>query len=131
VLQRKNQVLLSFLKIRAVVNGREIYPLADSKPVVIPVQENNPRIVITDGYHITKPLKLVYNDLHIYCFNVVCAISDWQLYTGMALLAVLYLSGFYTGILLMKVLSFLPIVYLLLFYYLNRREFIRLVPVTN
>jgi hypothetical protein len=124
-------VLLSFLKIRAVVNGKEIYTLPDSKPVVIPVSENNPRIVVTDGYHFTTPLKLVYNDLHVYCFNVGCAISDKQLLVGFILLAVLYLSGLYTGLLILKVFSFLPIIYLLLFYYLNRREFIRLTPVIN
>lgn len=131
MLQRKNQVLLSFLKLKAVVNGREIYALADSKPVVIRVQENNPRIVITDGYHITKPLKLVYNDLHIYCFKVVCAISDWQLYSGLAILIIAYLLGFYTDILELKLISFLPVIYLLLFYYFNRRQFIRLIPVVN
>lgn len=131
MLQRKNQVLLSFLKIRAVVNGREIYPLQNTKPVVIPVAENNPRIVITDGYHITKPLKLVYKDLHTYCFKVGCAVSDWQLGAGFTLLTGLYLGGFFTGLLVMKVLSFIPLVYLLLFYYLNRKDFIRLEPVLN
>lgn len=131
VLQRKNQVLLSFLKIRAVINGKEIYTLPDSKPVVITVQANNPRIVITDGYHITKPLKLVYKDLHTYCFRVVCAINDVQLIIGFAVLVILYLSGFYTGVLALKVFSFFPVVYLLMFYYMNRKEFIRLVPVTN
>jgi len=124
-------VLLSFLKIRAIVNGREIYPLADTKPVVIPVMENNPRIVITDGYHITKPLKLVYNDIPAYCFKVVCAITDRQLLLGFMVLAILYLSGLYTGLLVLKFFSFLPLVYLLLFYYLNRKEFIRLIPVMN
>lgn len=126
VLQRKNQVLLSFLKLRAVVNGREIYPLPNSKPVLIQVEENNPRIVITDGYHITKPLKLVYKELHTCFFKVGCAISDWQLAAGFTVLAGLYLGGFFTGLLVMKVLSFFPLIYLLLFYYLNRRDFIRL-----
>jgi hypothetical protein len=130
-LQRKNQVLLSFLKIRAVVNGKEIYPLLNTKPVVIPVDENNPRLVVTDGYHITKPLKLVYNDLHIYCFKVVCAISDLQLYIGFGVLAALYLAGMFTNLAPLKVFSFLPVIYLLAFYYLNRKEFIRLVPVLN
>ena len=124
-------MLLSFLKIRAIVNGKEIYPLLNTKPVVIPVQENNPKIVVTDGYHFTTPLKLVYNDLHTYCFRVVCAISDRQLLAGFIVLAAFYLSGFYTGALILKVFSFLPILYLLLFYYLNRKEFIRLTPVLN
>jgi hypothetical protein len=124
-------VLLSFLKLRVIVNGKEIYPLPDSKPVVIKVSENNPRIVVTDGYHFTKPLKLIYNDMHTYCFHVVCAISDRQLLAGFFILAVSYLSGLYTGLLLLKVISFLPIIYLLMFYYLNRQEFIRLMPVLN
>ena len=124
-------MLLSFLNIRAIVNGNEIYPLLNTKPVVIPVMENNPRIVITDGYHITRPLKLVYKDIPAYCFNVVCVVSDKQLLLGSIVLAGLYLSGLYTGILILKIFSFLPLVYLLLFYYLNREEFIRLVPVLN
>ncbi|HQW44097.1 MAG: hypothetical protein IPF69_09985 [Chitinophagaceae bacterium] len=124
-------MLLSFLKIRAIVNGREIYPLLNTRPVVIPVLENNPRIVITDGYHITPPLKLVYKEMHTYCFNVVCAISDRQLLTGAIILSLLYISGLYTGFLVFKVFSFMPLIYLLFFYYLNRKEFIKLVPVLN
>ena len=131
MIQRKNQALLSFLKIRAVVNGREIYPLPDSKPVVIPVVANNPKLVITDGYHISKPLKLVYKDLNTYCFKVVCAISDGQLLGGFIGVAFMYLAGFYTSLLVLKVLSFLPLIYLLMFYYLNRKDFFRLIPVVN
>jgi hypothetical protein len=131
VLQRKNQVLLSFLKVRAVVNGKEIFPLPDTKPVVIAVQANNPKLVITDGYHISRPLKMVYNDLHTYCFKVSCAVTDAHLIGGFIGLAGLYLSGFYTGLLILKILSFLPLVYLLLFYYLNRKDFFKLQPVLN
>ena len=124
-------MLLSFLKIRAIVNGKEIYPLLNTKPVVIPVAENNPRIVVTDGYHITTPLKLVYNELHIYCFKVSCAISDRQLLVGFLVLSILYLTGMFTGIAPFKVFSFLPLLYLVMFYFLNRREFLRLVPVLD
>lgn len=123
--------MLSFLKIRAIVNGKQIYPLINTKPVVISVYENNPKVVITDGYHITRPLKLVYNELPVYCFNVVCSIDDWQLAIVFVLWAGLYLGGFLSGLLILKVLSFLPVLYLVLFYYLNRKEFIRLVPVLN
>lgn len=98
--------MLSFLNIRAVVNGRLIYPLLSTKPVVIPLLENNARIVITDGYHITIPLKLVYKDLNVYCFRVACAISDRHLWFTLLLLAVLYLAGLFTGMLLLKVASF-------------------------
>lgn len=124
-------MLLSFLRIRAVVNGKQIYPLPDSKPVVVTVADNNPRLVITDGYHISKPLKLLFKEGDTCCFKVECAINDRQLYIGMVLLAFLYLSGFFTGFLLLKVLSFFPLLYLLMFYYLNRKDFFRLIPVLN
>ncbi|HUR65044.1 MAG TPA: hypothetical protein VMZ03_01735 [Chitinophagaceae bacterium] len=130
-MQRKNQVLLSFLKIRAVVNGREIYPLQNTKPIVIGVAENNPRIVITDGYHITKPVKLVFREMHTYCFKVGCAITDLQLAVGSLLLAGLYLGGLYSGLLIMKVFTFFPLLYLLMFYYMNRKDFIKLIPVLD
>jgi hypothetical protein len=131
ILQRRNQVLLSFLRIRAVVNGKQIFPLENTRPVVISVPENNPRIVITDGYHITKPLKLVYRDSNACCFKVSCAISDRQMAIGFVLLAVFYLGGLYTGLLILKIFSFIPLVCLLLFYYLNRRDFLKLVPVQD
>ncbi|HYM92828.1 MAG TPA: hypothetical protein VET23_01720 [Chitinophagaceae bacterium] len=129
VITRKNQVLLSFLKIRVVVNGKEIYPLINDKPVTIDVQENHPSIVVTDGFHHTKPLELVYHHLNIYYFKVICAISDIQLLAGFMILALFYLLGFYTGFFFLKAISFFPIIYILFLYYINRKEFIQITPV--
>lgn len=129
VITRKNQVLLSFLKIRVVVNGKEIYPLLSNRSVVITVQENHPKIVVADGFHHTKPLELVYHHLHTYYFKVVCAIGDVQLAAGFLMLALLYLVGFYSGIFALKLISFFPIVYFLFLYYINRKEFIQITPV--
>ena len=130
-MQRQNQVLLSFLKIRAVVNGREIYPLSDTRPVVVKVTQNNPRIVITDGYHISKPAKISFANADICCFKVECAINDAQFYIVFSVMAVAYLLGMFTGFIMLKAISFLPVIYLLGFYYINRKDFFRMVPVRN
>jgi hypothetical protein len=122
-------VLLSFLRIRAVVNGKDIYPLPDSSPVIITVLQNNPKVVITDGYHFTKPVELVYHHLNTYYFKVICVIDDFQLLAGSLLLITLYLMGSYTGILGLKLSAFFPIIYFLFFYYVNRKEFIQITPV--
>ena len=98
-------------------------------PVVITVQENNPSVVITDGFHFTQPLELVYHHLNTYYFKVICVIGDVQLLAGGMLLAVLYLVGFYTGIFVLKLLSFAPVLYFLFFYYFNRKEFLQITPV--
>ena len=98
-------------------------------PVVITVQENNPSVVITDGFHFTQPLELVYHHLNTYYFKVICVIGDIQLLAGGMLLAVLYLVGSYTGIFILKLLSFAPVLYFLFFYYFNRKEFLQITPV--
>jgi hypothetical protein len=112
-----------------VVNGKDIYPLADSRPVMITVMQNNPKLVVTDGYHFTKPIELVYHHLHTYYFKVICVIDDIQLLAGALLLIILYLLGFLTGLFILKLVSFLPVVYFLFFYYINRKDFIQITPV--
>lgn len=121
--------MLNFLRIRAVVNGQEIYPLSIKGPVTITVMQNNPKVVITDGYHITKPVELVYHHLDTYYFKVICVIDNLQLLAGSLLLIVLYLIGFFSGIFVIKLASFLPIVYFLFFYYINRKDFLQITPV--
>lgn len=121
--------MLSFLSIRAIVNGTDIYPLSDSRPVVITVDANNPKVVITDGFHFTKPVELVFHHLNTYYFKVVCVIDDMQLLAGSILLVVLYLLGFFTGVFILKLISFFPILYFLFLYYINRKDFIQITPV--
>ena len=120
--------MLSFLKLRVVVNNREIYPLLNTEPVVIAVEKDCPRIVITDGFHFTRPVELVFKEPSYFNFSVVCAIDDLHLYTAFSFLIIFYLLGLFTGALAFKVLSFVPIAWLLAHYYFNRKEFIRIKP---
>ena len=99
-----------------VVNGHAIFPLLNDKPVVIALTDEHPKIVVTDGFHITKPLGLNFTEPSYYHFKVSCAITDEQLMGGFFVLALLYLLGFLTGIFILKLLSFTPIL-LFLFWY--------------
>jgi hypothetical protein len=126
VVTRKKQILLSFLNIRIIVNGSQIYPVRHGQRVVISVERNNPKVVVTDGYHFTQPLELVYHHLHTYYFKIVCAIDDTQLVAGFSILVVFYLLGFFTGFFALKLLSLFPILYFLFLYYINRKEFIQI-----
>jgi hypothetical protein len=126
IITRKNQVLLSFLKIRVIVNNRDIYPLLDTEPVVIPVENDTPKIVVTDGFHFTRPLKLVFKEPAYFNFNVVCAIDDMQLLVASLVLIIFYLLGFFTNFFPFKLMSFTPLLWFLVVYYINRRDFIRI-----
>ena len=119
-------MLLSILNIRVIVNNKEIYPLNNTDPVIIEVQDNHPRIVVTDGYHFTKPIDLTYKQPSYYHFKVVCAIDDMQLLGNFFILALFYLLGFLTGVFILKLVSFLPICYLLFAYYIDRNSFIQI-----
>ena len=121
-------MLLRFFKIRVIVNGMHIYPLEKNKPVVIPLTANHPKIVVTDGFHYTKPLELVFHHIHTYYFKVVCAIDDYQLAAGIFLLIVLFLIGLLSGILLVQIFSFSPIFYFLFLFYINRKDFLQIRP---
>ena len=109
-----------------IVNNKEIYPLTNEEPVVIEVHDNHPRIVVTDGFHFTKPIDLNYTQPSYYHFKVVCSIDDMQLLANAFVLVTFYLLGFFTGVFVVKLLSFLPILYLLFAYYIDRNSFIQL-----
>ena len=109
-----------------IVNNKEIYPLTNEDPVVIEVYDKHPRIVVTDGFHFTKPIDLNYKQPSYYHFKVVCSIDDMQLLGNIFVLIVFYLLGFFTGSLVLKLLSFLPIFYLLFAYYIDRKSFIQI-----
>lgn len=127
IINRKNQVLLSFLQIRVVIDNRDIYPLLTTAPVIIAVEKDNPTIVVTDGYHYSQPVELSFRQPSYFNFSVACAIDDRQLLAGSLLLVILYLLGFFTGLFVLKLLSFMPIAWFLFYYYIRRKSFIRIV----
>lgn len=110
------------------MEGKQIHPVEEGKDTVIHFNENNTHIVVTDGYHISRPLELVYHHIHTYYFHVDCAISNVQLFYGGFLLMVFFILGFFTGNIILQMLSFLPVGYLLYIYYINRKDFIQLHP---
>jgi hypothetical protein len=126
VVTRKSQLLINFLNIRVIVNGKDIYTLPPNKPVLISLQEKNAKLVATDGFHITKPLELTYHLPHTYHLKVVCAIDDNLLSVGIVLLVIFSAVGLISEITLLKWFSFSPIAYFLFIYYFNRKNFIQI-----
>jgi hypothetical protein len=119
------------LNLRVIVNRKEIYPLASTKPVIIETNEDSTKISVTDGFHFTPEIQLDFKRPSFYKLKVVCAINDDQLFLGLIILAAFYLLGFYTNILPFKILSFLPLIYFLVLYYLNRKKFIQVKPMNR
>lgn len=111
-----------------ILNEHDIFPLPIGERVIIPIQNNNPKIVLTDGYHYTKPLELVYHHYKVYHFKVVCVVDDFQLVAGFAIMIIFYILGLLTGFIFIQFLSLAPILYFLFFYYVNRNDFLQVRP---
>jgi hypothetical protein len=119
-------LLLRLSKIRIVLDGKDIYPVENNQKVTIHVDHNNPIVVVTDGYHISRPLELVYHHLNTYYFRVECGMDDGQLVSGLTLTTVFFLAGFFTHWLVFALLSMAPILYILFLYYIRRKDFLSL-----
>ncbi|MCR6721561.1 MAG: hypothetical protein NVV59_15045 [Chitinophagaceae bacterium] len=122
----KNQAILSFLKVRVVVNNKEIYPLPWNTPVLVAVEEDHPQIVLTDGFHFSRPRRLDFGGPGYFNFEVETPLSDWRLFKGGVVLSFLYIWASLSNFLLLKIVSFIPIIVALVQYYLYRRSFLRL-----
>ena len=118
-----------FLKLRLIVNGTYIYALVKNKPIIVSMPTNPSKIVVTDGFHITKPLEVTYSPRHTYYFQIVCGIQNDQLLVGAIIGALVYAMGATSGMVLLQILSAAPIIYFLFLYYINRKEFIQIRPV--
>lgn len=126
VITRKSSLLLNLFNVRVVVDGSKIYQLDKDRSVVIGCSNSRPRIVVTNGFHHSPCFEVMYNQIQVHYFNVVCALDDNLLAAGSLLLILLYIAGLTSGIILLKVISFLPILYFLYVYYINRKEFIQI-----
>lgn len=122
---------MNFLNVRLVVNGKNIYQLLNNRPVVIPLEENRSEIVATDGFHISRPLKLHCDQRNACRLQVVCAINNDALAACIILLLLFSMVGVISEIYLMKLLSFTPIFYFLFSFYINRSAFIQIKPEEN
>ena len=126
VITRESQLLINFLNIRVIINGKDIYTLVPQKPVLISLNENNATLVATDGFHYTKALELFFPFPQTYQVKVECAIDNNLLITGVVLLVIFALVGLISDLALLRLLSFVPILYFLFLYYINRREFMKI-----
>ena len=126
MITRESQLLINFLNLRVIINGKDIYTLLPQKPVLISLNENIAKLVATDGFHYTKALELFFPVPQTYQVKVECAIDNNLLITGVVLLVMFALVGVVSDLVFLRLLSFVPVLYFLFLYYINRREFIRI-----
>ncbi|HEX2533094.1 MAG TPA: hypothetical protein VHK69_05135 [Chitinophagaceae bacterium] len=116
--------MLRLLKVRLIVDGKAIYMLPRKRPIVIDLDGHQSRLVVTNGFHCTQELQLPEYPAASGYFLVTCTLSNNLLAACGLLLGVFYLVGLLSDILLVRLLSFLPLLYFLYHFYLNRKCFL-------
>lgn len=119
--------MLRFLKLRLIVNGMHIYPLRKNKPVFVTMPTNPSRIVVTDGFHVSRPMECPHRRRTGY-FTIACAVDNDLLVGGAIFMLMFFAMGATSGVLALQVFSLLPLLYVLFLYYIRRREFIQIRP---
>jgi hypothetical protein len=123
--------LLNLLRVRIIIDGTAIYPLQKNKPVVIPLASNPSHVVVTDGFHCSKPLEVAFHHLPVYYFKISCAVDNNRLAAGIILSLLFFLAGFSSGILFLVLLSFAPFIFFLYRFYIKKQEFIQMKPASS
>jgi hypothetical protein len=117
---------MNFLKISVIIDGRIIYPVEKEKSLIIPVEHNYPSVVATDGYHVTLPVQLSYRNSNTCHLTLLCAVDDDQFSVGIVVLLLFAVVGVVSDIFIMMLISFIPIFYFLFYYYIKRKDFLRI-----
>lgn len=77
-----------------------------------------------DGYHIIRPIEINCNQ-QITNLKVECCIDNDTLIAGVIMLVFSSMVRVISEILVAKLMSFVPVLYFLFMYYINRKEFIK------
>lgn len=104
----------------------QIYSLELGKPVLVSLSANYPIIVVTDGFHFTKPMQVNYGRHRSYHLSVNCIVDNDRLLAGTIITILFFLMGLTSGILLIRFLSFLPILYFLYLFYIDKKSYLQL-----
>src|SRR6476646_9650945 len=106
-----------------------IYPLKKGKPILVTMPTNPARIVVTDGFHITAPVQIAYTPQRTHYLAIACVVENDVLIGGAVFMTLLFFMWLSSGLVVLWLLSVLPIFCVLFFYYIKRKEFIRIRPV--
>lgn len=105
------------------INDKEVYYLEKGKPTLVSMEAGS-TIVASDGFHLSTPLRLGQPKKEIFHVRIQCIMDDDQFIASAILVSITYVLGLTLDILLMKLLSFTPIIVFLYLYYGNRQKFL-------
>lgn len=126
---RKKHLVLRLLPLRAVVNGTDIYPLREKEPVIITSGRHPTTLMVSNGFHYSPTVQLDTYANDKLALEVDCEIDNFRI--GSAVFITFMLFAFYlvTGMRGLQIAANIPLLYLLWYFYFNRKKMIVIRPV--
>jgi hypothetical protein len=124
VILRHRHLLLRILKLRIVVDGHDIYECREKEPAIIPCNRNVTRIVVTNGFHISRVVSVKAKP-GIHFYEVESYIDNIQLLSGLFLTLFFFNIYIFTGIRFFMLAANLPILIVLFIFYIKRKTLIQ------
>ena len=121
---RHRHILLRILNLRIVVNQTRIYELKERQPLIIPCPEPAIQVLITNGFHHSRLVKIKSRP-GICFYEVEGLIDNIQLLTGLVLTLFFFTIYILTGILFFILFANVPLIIMLVIFYIMRNDFIR------
>lgn len=121
---RKRRFIMRLLPVRVVVNDRDIYPLKEKQPVAITVSSNPVKIMVTNGFHYSKPVLLNTYMQDKYALQADCLLDDLRLGYGFFLMLLLFGMYWITSMRIFQIAANLPILYMLYLVYFRKKDFL-------
>lgn len=118
-----DQLILRLLKVRIVLNGKDIYELQKNTPSVIEVFEPSCMLTLTDGFHHSKLFQVNFKTQNVFRLKVSSILDNGRLLFLLILTVLFFVIAFLNELFWLKTLSFIPLVLLLYFYYIKRDSF--------
>lgn len=115
---------MRLLPVRVVVNDRDIYPLKEKQPVAISVSSNPVKIMVTNGFHYSKPVLLNTYQQDKYALQADCLLDDLRLGYGFFLMFLLFGMYWITSMRIFQIAANLPILYMLYLVYFRKKDFL-------
>jgi hypothetical protein len=118
-----DQWILRLLKVRIILNGKDIYELQKNRPSVIEIFEPSCILTLTDGFHHSKRFQVNFKTKYVYRLKVSSILDNGRLIFLLLLTLFFFAMAILNELFWLKLVSFIPLILILYFYYIKRDSF--------
>ncbi len=105
------------------MNGKDIYELQKNTPSVIEVFESSCMLTLTDGFHHSKLFQVNFKAQNVYRLKVSSILDNGRMIFLLLLTLFFFAMAILNELFWLKLVSFIPLVLILYFYYIKRDSF--------